>query len=87
VICNNRGYGAIRGGRLNEQMKNYHAEQFIAEAAVDFQPDYAMIAQGAGAFGRTVTKPEEVKPALREALDAVRSGKPAVLDVHLLREV
>jgi len=44
-----------------------------------------MIAQGAGAFGHTVTKPEDVMSAPREALDAVRSGKSAVLDVHLPR--
>jgi len=54
---------------------------------VDFQPDYAVIAQGAGAFGRTVKKPEDVMPALRDALDAVRNGKPAVLDVYLPNKI
>ena len=86
VICNNNGYGAIRGGRLNEKAKDYPGGQFVYESAVDFQLDYAMIAQGAGAFGRTLDKPEDVLPALREALDVVRGGRSAVLDVRLLRE-
>ena len=49
-------------------------------------PDYAMIAQGTGAFGRTVAKPEDVMPALKDALAAVAGGQPAVLDVRLPRD-
>jgi acetolactate synthase-1/2/3 large subunit len=86
IICNNGGYGEIRNGQQRMTGGSYPSGQFAAESAVDFQPNYAMIAQGAGALGRKVTKPEEVLPALREALDAVRSGKPAVLDIHLPRE-
>ena len=83
VICNNRGYGAIRDVQL-EMLGNAHpSEQFIAESAVEFSLDYALIAQGAGAFGRTVAKSEDVLPALKEALTSVRNGKPAVLDVRL----
>ena len=85
VICNNRGYGAIRSPQLQMLGNPDPGERFIAEAAVEFSPDYAMIAQGAGAYGRTVKQSEDVLPSLRAALDAVRSGKPAVLDVHLPR--
>ena len=84
VICNNGGYGAIRDVQL-EMLGQHPGEQFIAESAVEFMPDYALIAQGAGAFARTVSKPVDVLPALKEALDAVRSGRPAVLDVHLVK--
>ena len=85
VICNNRGYGAIRGVQT-EMLGGFDPdERFIAESAVDFSPDYALIAQGAGAFARTVIKPEDILPALKDALDAVKSGKPAVLDVRLPR--
>jgi acetolactate synthase-1/2/3 large subunit len=86
IICNNKGYGAVRGIQLDQLKGGYPSEQFIAESAVDFMPDYAVISQGAGAFGRTVTKAGEVMPALKEALAAVRGGKPAVLDVHFTRE-
>ena len=87
VICNNRGYGAVRDVQV-DTMNVAHpvpGDAFFEESAVDFAPDYAVISQGAGAFGRTVKKPEDVLPALKEALEAVRSGKPAVLDVYLPR--
>ena len=85
VVCNNRGYGAIRDVQIGMMGGDAPGERFIAESAVEFQPDYALTAEGAGAFGRVVAKSEEVLPALREALDVVRGGRPAVLDVRLAR--
>ena len=87
VICNNRGYGAVRDVQV-ETLNAAHPEPsdaFFEESAVDFAPDYAMISQGGGAFARTIKKPEDILPALKEALEAVHSGKPAVLDVYLPR--
>jgi acetolactate synthase I/II/III large subunit len=46
-------------------------------------PDYAMIAQACGAYGQIVKQPDEVLPALKEALKQVNKGKTAVLDVKL----
>ena len=46
-------------------------------------PDYAAIAQACHAYGRMVADPSELKAALNEALDQVRGGKPAVLDVRV----
>ena len=83
VICNNNGYGAIRSPQLQMLGNPDPGELFLAESAVEFSPDYALIAQGAGAFGRKVTKSEDILPALKDALDSVRNGKPAVLDVIL----
>ena len=83
IICNNRGYGAIRDVQIKMLGDTSPGEQFMAESAVEFQPDYAKIAQGAGAFGRTVKEAKDVFPALEEALAVVRGGNPAVLDVFL----
>jgi acetolactate synthase-1/2/3 large subunit len=60
-------------------------EEYALEAGIEFMPDYATISRGAGAYGRTVEKADEVLPALKEALAAVRAGRPAVLDVRLGR--
>jgi acetolactate synthase-1/2/3 large subunit len=87
VICNNNGYGAIRDIHPELQGDAPPSERFMAETGVNFQPDYAMIAWGAGAFGRAVTKPDDVLPAIREALEAVRGGRPAVLDVHVPNKI
>ncbi|MCL1805830.1 MAG: thiamine pyrophosphate-binding protein [Clostridiales bacterium] len=83
IICNNDGYGAIRDIHPEFRREAPPSEGFIAETGTNFRPDYAMIARGAGAYGRTVTKPGEVRPALEEALEAVRGGRPAVLDVYI----
>jgi acetolactate synthase-1/2/3 large subunit len=83
LICNNNGYGAIRDIHPEFLREDPPSEGYIAETATNFQPDYAMIAWGAGAYGRTVKKAEDVLPALKEAWEAVRSGKPAVLDVYI----
>ena len=83
IICNNSGYSEVRKSQKRMTGDDGLGEQFFAESAADFQPRYALTAQGAGAFGRTVKTSEDVLPALREALGVVRSGRPAVLDVHL----
>jgi acetolactate synthase-1/2/3 large subunit len=46
-------------------------------------PDYALVAQACRAYGQTVTEPEALPSALRTALEQVRQGRPAVLDVHI----
>jgi len=85
VICNNQGYGVVRGSQQSMLENGQFTEEYAREAGVEFLPDYAMIAAGAGAYGRTVEKADEVLPALQEALSAVRAGRPAVLDVRLGR--
>ena len=49
-------------------------------------PEYALVAQACGAYGRMVEDPADVLPALRDALDQVCHGTPAVLDIRIERE-
>ena len=44
--------------------------------------DYAMIAEGMGAVGITVTMPAEIAPALKRAQQLNADGKTVLLDVH-----
>ena len=44
--------------------------------------DYAKIAEGLGAVGLTVTKVEEIGPALRKAQELNAAGKTVLIDVH-----
>lgn len=67
VVLNNRALGWVKHGQ---------GEHAIASDFADF--DYAAIARAMGCEGYRVTSPNEVLPALSEALD---SGKPAVVDV------
>mgnify|MGYP000255302506 CR=1 FL=1 len=46
-------------------------------------PDFVKVAEGFGALGIRVEKPEEIRPALKEAFNA---GKPVVLDFMIEHE-
>ena len=81
VICNNRSYRILK---LNMDRYKTHilgqqdpSSKYIA---MDFPTplDLAAIANAMGVHGRRVEDPDEIGPALKEAL---ASGKPALLDV------
>jgi len=87
VIFNNGGYNAMR---KNIQL-TYGADNF-SEKMDDWvglnifqQPDYAMLAQANHGHGQMVEDPAELKKALQDALEQVRSGRSAVVDVRMAR--
>ncbi len=77
IIFNNQGYGAIKG----LFRESYAVDNMGAD--ITTPPDYAAIARACRAHGRTVEEPAEVLPAIREGLEQVAAGRPAVLDVRL----
>lgn len=84
VIYNNRGWKSPKLSTLGVHPTGIAKE--TNEFLVDFAPhaDLSKIAEAAGgAFGKKVEKSSEVKEALREAFDAIKSGRSAVLDVYL----
>jgi acetolactate synthase I/II/III large subunit len=85
VIFNNQSYAAIKGlvqaGFGSEKLTI--EKGFEAGVDIVLPPDYAAIARACGAFGQSVSGPQEVIPVLKEALDRVRGGQPAVVDVRL----
>jgi acetolactate synthase-1/2/3 large subunit len=84
VIYNNQGWNAPK-----MITKGQHPEGFAAKDDkfwTSFQPSAALdrIAEAAGgAFAKTVTRPEDVLPALREGKRAVANGTAAVINVML----
>jgi acetolactate synthase I/II/III large subunit len=85
VIYNNGGWRAPRVGALG--MHPDGAASRAAALDTDFapDPDYAGIAAAAGgAYARTISRPEEVVPALQAALEAVRvERRCAVIDARI----
>ncbi|MHA1597760.1 MAG: thiamine pyrophosphate-binding protein [Alphaproteobacteria bacterium] len=73
LIFNNAMYGTIR---LHQERR--HPGRVIATDL--HNPDYAAVARASGAFGETVERTEEFRPAFETAL---RSGLPAVLDLRM----
>jgi benzoylformate decarboxylase len=83
VICNNRAYRVLK---LN---LNVYKSQILGEAEPESQylgADFpvplniAGMAEATGVYGRKIERPEQVAPAVREALEL---GRPAVLDVSI----
>ena len=83
LICNNRAYRVLK---LN---MNVYKRDILGESdpqskylAMDFPIPFniAGIAEGMGIYGRSITDPAEIGPALTDALN---SGRPAVLDISI----
>lgn len=85
VIYNNRGWRAPRFSALGVHPDGYVSKAEDLPIAFDPPPDYSGIASAAGgAYAKIVKHPEELNPAIEEALVAVREqGRAAVLDVWL----
>jgi acetolactate synthase-1/2/3 large subunit len=78
VVMNNAAFGTIAGLQRKHYGTGYGCE-FLA-AGQPYTPDFAAIGRACGADGVTIRAAEELEPALR---DAIRSGRPTVLDVPM----
>ena len=84
VMHNNRGYHQelMHVQRVANQhqrgVANINAGLTINNPAID----YATVAKGMGVFSRgPITNPNDLGPALRAAVDVVKRGEPALIDV------
>jgi acetolactate synthase-1/2/3 large subunit len=84
VVFNNQSYGAIRTiiERITETPMSGEMG-YISGIDISPPPDYALIAESCGGYGKIVTEPEDVLPVLKEALREVKNGRLAVVDVRL----
>jgi acetolactate synthase-1/2/3 large subunit len=81
VVFNNGMYNAPRMG-IPRDSYSARTGNWVGTEIVP-SPDYAAVGRACGGYGRVVGNGGEVKQALEEALDAIRQGKPAVLDVRM----
>lgn len=77
IVMNNASFAGF-GGLLKNNLG--HDAEIPAEISTFRDVRYADVAQAFDAYGERVVDPDELKPALRRA---VESGKPAVLDVQV----
>ena len=84
VLFNNQGYLSMKRGvqQLYPQGWAVKTNTFYG-AAITPRPDYAAIAHAFGGYGETVEEPGKIRPALQRALEAVRGGQAALVDVVL----
>ncbi|OGO39802.1 MAG: hypothetical protein A2147_00005 [Chloroflexi bacterium RBG_16_57_8] len=84
VVFDNQSYGAIRA--ILERMTETHLSDemgYVAGIDISPPPDYALIAQACGGWGRRVDEPGDVLPTLKAAMKEVQGGRLAVVDVRL----
>ncbi|MFC2039632.1 thiamine pyrophosphate-requiring protein [Chloroflexota bacterium] len=85
VVLNNRLYKSP----LNAVRRTYGLESYSEKTGnwmamnINPSPDFAAVAEACGAYGQTVTDPKEVLSALKKAAEVVRSGRSALVDVHV----
>ena len=85
LVLNNTGYDSMAKEHRAWYPEGVSAKHdiFYGRTITDF--DYAKLAEPFGGFGRKVETPAEVKPAIQEALTALKSGKTAILNFTVER--
>lgn len=78
VVMNNCAFGTIAG--LERQHYDHQFGTLFMKDGEPYSPDFAAIAEAYGIKGYQITKAEDFKPALEEAL---ASNKPCVIDVRM----
>ncbi len=82
IVHNNHKYGAVEEELLcYGGLQSYAGKSGFNGSDLSPSPDFASIARAMGAWGKTVTEPDALPGALQQALEAVKGGQPAVLDV------
>lgn len=82
VIFNNQCYNAVKR-TIKDLFPNGWSMKTGKFIGVDLHPSpkYENIVKAVGGYGETVEDPEEIKPALLRALEIVKTGRQAVVDV------
>jgi acetolactate synthase-1/2/3 large subunit len=85
IVFNNQSYNSIK-----ELIRMHYGESSVSgemgfDVGTDIKmpPDFALVAQSCRAYGQRVDDPSDLLPALKNAVNQVRKGTAAVLDVRL----
>jgi acetolactate synthase I/II/III large subunit len=84
VMHNNRAYHQelMHVQRMADRRNRGLDRCVIGTAITDPNVDYAKVAQGMGVYGEgPISDPKELGPALKRAIEVVKRGEPALVDV------
>ena len=84
VVCNNASYRILKENVMDYLGPNHVEREFVALDLTDPPLRFDRIAESLGVHGRRVERPEELRPALEEALAL---GAPALVDVAIENRV
>jgi len=85
IVLDNTGWSAVKESTLRvfPEGKAKATKEFEAELSPDV--DFAKVGEAFGAHGEKVSDPAEVPAALKRCVDAVRSGRAALLHARVTR--
>lgn len=82
VIANNQMWHAVRNATLSVYPKGEASKQnSMPLTELKPSPSFEKMIDVCGGYGESVTRPEDLEPALRRGLEAVRAGTPALINV------
>jgi acetolactate synthase-1/2/3 large subunit len=83
VIYNNQGWNAVKRATLSQYSEGYASQTNDFSARFEQPIDIPALARACHAWAESVSDPTELPAMLQHALQKVRSGRAAVLDVRL----
>jgi acetolactate synthase-1/2/3 large subunit len=83
IVFNNGCYASMRQNHLHYYPDGDAATSGIFHGVHIPGPDYAQLVAPFGGYGERVEEPGQLRLALYQALEAVKSGRMALLDVVL----
>lgn len=84
LILNNFGWISIRDHQISQHGKGRElATEFIDSKGKLYSPNFVKLAEAYDCYGERITKPQDVRPALKRAFD---SGRPAILEAIVPRD-
>lgn len=84
VVADNRVWNAVRRSTLAVYPEGAAARTATMPlSALDPAPDYPKFIEAYGGHGEHVDDPDELRPALERAVDICRSGRQALVSVHV----
>ena len=85
IVYDNQGWNAVEGATTAQYPEGAAAADAVPESHIETQMDLSAPATVVDAHTRVVDDPDELLGALEDAVEAVESGIPAVLDVKVER--
>ena len=85
MVFNNNQYLAMKNNHLDSYPDGVAKQHDLFYGAPIGGPDYAVLGQPFGGWGRKVERAADLVPAIREAHAANKDGRTAILNVVLSR--
>ena len=84
LIFNNERWQAVRGSTMQMYPKGFSAtmNEDVPLSSLKPSPAFEMYIEASGGLGIKVEDPDSLRPALKEAIDAVKNGKQALLNIQ-----